>query len=258
MPPTVDLNSDLGESFGVWHLGQDAEMLAVVTSANVACGFHAGDPGVMRRTVRLARANGVVVGAHPGYPDLAGFGRRAMALTADEIVEILLYQIGALQAIARAEGVAVAYVKPHGALYNQAERDSGVAAAVVEAVRLAGAVPPGPGLPLVGAWGSAMAEAARRAGVRFVPEVFADRAYDEAGRLVARPEPGAVITDAETVARRAVDMVLRGGVTTLDGQWLPLAAETICLHGDTPGAPALARRLRQALEEAGVRVRSFV
>jgi UPF0271 protein len=248
---TVDLNSDLGESFGVWSLGQDAEMMAWVTSANVACGFHAGDPVVMRRTVRLAREKGVVVGAHPGYPDLGGFGRRAMALTRDEVIDGLLYQIGALGAVARAEGIRVSYVKAHGALYNQAERDPAVATAVVEAVRLAG-VP-----VVVAASGSAMAEAAAAGGVRLVAEVFADRAYDDDGRLVPRSWPGSLITDPQAVAERVVGMVCRGEVATVGGGRLTLDAGTVCLHGDTPGAPILARVVREALVSAGIRVVAF-
>ncbi len=248
----VDLNSDLGESFGAWKLGHDSEMMAFVTSANVACGFHAGDPAVMRRTVRLARERGVAVGAHPGYPDLAGFGRRAMALTPTEIIDSLLYQIGALEAIARAEGVTLGYVKAHGALYNQAERDATVAGAVAEAVRQAGR-----GLAVVTAPGSAMVEAAREAGLGLVPEVFADRAYDDDGHLVPRSRPGSVITDPQVVAKRVVRMVTEGEVETAGGRLLPIQAGTVCLHGDTPGAPALAEAVRQALKRAGVRVESF-
>ncbi len=249
---SVDLNSDLGESFGAWQLGHDSEMMDFITSANVACGFHAGDPTVMRRTIRLAKAKGVVVGAHPGYPDLGGFGRRAMALSRDEIVDALVYQIGALEALARAEGVHVAYVKAHGALYNQAERDPAVAAAVIEAVCQAGDA-----LSVVAASGSAMAGAAEAAGLRFVPEVFADRAYDHEGHLLPRDRPGSVITDPEAVAARVVGMVCRGEVRTDGGGSLALRAGTVCLHGDTPGAPVLARAVRVALEQAGVRVVAF-
>ncbi|MCL6581271.1 MAG: LamB/YcsF family protein [Firmicutes bacterium] len=253
--PTVDLNADLGESFGVWRLGHDEEMLALVTSANVACGFHAGDPVRMRETVRSAVRQRVRVGAHPGYPDLAGFGRRAMTLTHEEIVAALLYQVGALQAIAAAEGGEVAYVKPHGALYNQAEVDQAVAAAVAEGVRLAGRGRP---LPLVGPSGSALEQAAAAAGLTFVPEVFADRAYDTRGRLVPRSRPGAVIREPEEVASRVLDMVLRGEVATVEGTRLSVRAATICFHGDTPEAPTLVRTVRKALEAAGVEVAPFV
>jgi len=253
--PTIDLNCDLGESFGVWRLGHDEEMMKHISSANIACGFHAGDPGIMRRTVRLARDAGVSVGAHPGFPDLAGFGRRAMSLSLSEIVDSLVYQIGALQAIARAEGVRVTHVKPHGALYNLAERDSKVAAAVVEAVRQASI--PGQELALVASSTSAMAGAAAVAGVRLVSEVFADRAYDADGKLVPRARPGAVLTDPWVIANRITSMVYRGEVDTISGGRLQVKVETACLHGDTPGAPALAATIVRALKEAGVTVAPF-
>ncbi|RJQ12127.1 MAG: LamB/YcsF family protein [Bacillota bacterium] len=252
--PAVDLNSDLGESFGVWRLGQDEAMLDYVTSANIACGLHAGDPGVMRRTVSLAVAKGVAIGAHPGYPDLQGFGRRAMALTGAEITDCVLYQIGALQAIARAEGGVVSYVKPHGALYNKGETDPDVARAVAEAVRLASAERE---LRLVASSDSPMAQAAEEAGLPFVPEVFGDRAYDDAGRLVPRSRPGSVVSDPEEVEVRVTGMVLRGEVKSVGGRIIPIKAGTVCLHGDTPGAPALARAVRSALERSGVRVTAF-
>lgn len=250
----VDLNCDLGESFGIWPLGSDEEMMAHITSANIACGFHAGDPGIMRRTVRLACERGVSVGAHPGYPDLPGFGRRRMALGWPETVDLLVYQIGALQAIARAEGLRVNYVKAHGALYNQAETDPDVASAVVEAVRQAADGSP---LALVASPLSAMAQPAAAAGLRFVGEVFADRAYAGDGRLLPRNRPGALITDPDLVARRVVEMVRRRGVPTESGESVAVSFETICLHGDTPGAPILAKAVRAALEEAGVRVAPF-
>lgn len=254
--PMVDLNSDLGEGLGVWSLGQDLAMFDLVTSANLACGFHAGDPGVMRRSLRLAVEKGVAVGAHPGYPDLSGFGRRDMALTPEEIVDSVIYQIGALQALGRAEGALVRYVKPHGALYNRAAVDAKVAAAVVaatvQAMKGAGSEP-----ALVAMAGSAMAVEAERAGLRFVPEVFADRAYDEAGRLVGRGVPGAVITDPAAVGARVVRMVRDGEVETIGGGRVAVTAGTICLHGDTPGAASLARAVRKALLDAGVRVKAF-
>lgn len=249
----MDLNSDLGESFGAWRLGSDAEMMDYITSANIACGFHAGDPTVMRHTLRLAKQKGIAVGAHPGYPDLAGFGRRAMTLTRDEIIDLLLYQIGALRGLAEAEGLRVAYVKAHGALYNRAERDAETAAAIVEATRLAG-----PGLSLVASASSAMARAAAEAGLPFVAEVFADRAYEEDGRLTPRGQPGAVVAEPGEVAKRAVEMAVRGEILSTAGTPVRVQAGTICLHGDTPGAPALARAVRTALELAGVRVAAFV
>ncbi len=249
---TVDLNADLGEGFGVWRLGPDEDMMVFITSANVACGLHAGDPGTMRRTVRMARERGVVVGAHPGYPDLAGFGRRPMNMPPGELIDILLYQIGALQAVARAEGTAVRYVKVHGALYNQAAQEPEAAWAVAEALRQTGG-----DLPLVGPPASAFADAAARAGLRFVAEGFADRTYEDDGRLTPRSRPGAVLTDPEAVAARVVSLVRDRAVLSRDGSRVPLAVETVCLHGDTPGALRLARAVRQALEEAGVRVASF-
>jgi len=253
--PTVDLNCDLGESFGVWKLGHDEEMMNHISSANIACGFHAGDPGIMRRTVRMARDAGVAIGAHPGFPDLGGFGRRAMSLSLSEIIDSLVYQIGALQAIARAEGARVTHVKPHGALYNIAERDSKVAAAVVEAVRQVSGPHERPAL--VASPMSAMAGAAAVAGVRLVSEVFADRAYDSDGKLVSRDRPGAVLTDPWVIANRVTSMVYRGEVDTISGGRLQVKVETVCLHGDTPGASALAAAIRRALEEAGVTVAPF-
>lgn len=253
---TVDLNSDLGESFGPWKMGHDEAMMAYVSSANVACGFHAGDPDVMRRTLGLAARHGVVVGAHPGYPDLAGFGRRAMGLGPGETVDAVLYQVGALELLARAEGTKVSYVKPHGALYNLGEKDETVASAIVEAVRLAGLALGRP-LPLVAAPGSAMEKAAAAAGVGLVREAFADRAYDAAGRLVSRARAGSLLTDPAAAASRAAKMVTTGVVPTIDGGTVAIRAETICLHGDTEGAPELARAVRAALAEAGVKVRAF-
>lgn len=250
----VDLNCDMGESYGVWSLGSDREMMEHITSASIACGFHAGDPTIMRKTVRLARERGVSVGAHPGYPDLPGFGRRPMSLPLPELVDVLVYQIGALQAIARAEGTRVTYVKVHGALYNQAETDPRLAAAVVEALGLTGGGEP---LPLVASPVSAMAEAAALAGARLVGEAFADRAYTREGRLVPRSRPGAVILDPELVASRVSEMVRGGVLIAEEGERIPATFETICIHGDTPNAPALAGAVRRAIEAAGVEVGSF-
>ena len=246
----VDLNCDLGESFGAWTLGADAEVLASVTSANIACGFHAGDPGIMKRTVRLAREAGVAVGAHPGLPDLAGFGRREMQVSGDEAHDLVLYQVGALAAVARAEGVRLDHVKPHGALYNMAARDRPLADAVALAVRSFD-----PSLVLFGLAGSMLIEAGEAAGLQVASEVFADRAYDADGRLVSRGSPGAVVHDPSAVVERAIAMVRDGAVTAVDGSRVPVRADTICVHGDTPGAADLARRLRRGLEGAGVAVR---
>jgi 5-oxoprolinase (ATP-hydrolysing) subunit A len=251
-PQSVDLNCDLGESFGAWTLGHDAEVMASITSANIACGYHAGDPGVMRRTVRLARDAGVAIGAHPGLPDLAGFGRRDMHVSADEVTGMVLYQVGALAAIARAEGVTLQHVKPHGALYNVAARDRVLAEAIADAVRVFD-----PSLVLFGLAGSALVAAGEALGLRVAAEVFADRAYRADGSLVPRGTPGAVIADPAQVAARAVEMVRYGRVTATTGERVTLRADTICVHGDTPDAPALAGSLRAALAGAGIAVKAF-
>jgi UPF0271 protein len=246
----VDLNADVGESFGPWTLGDDAGLIPLVTSVNVACGFHAGDPGVMRATVALARVHGVAVGAHPGFADLAGFGRRELPVTPREVEELVAYQIGALAAIAAIEGVALQHVKPHGALYTMAARDRLLAGAIARAIAAVDR-----SLILVGLHGSQLVGAAERAGLPAVSEVFADREYRPDGSLLPRGEPGALIHDPEAVAARAVAMVRQGVVQAVDGTPVPVRAETICVHGDTPGAVDLARRLRQALANAGVDVR---
>lgn len=246
---SIDLNADVGESFGAYVLGQDSSLVPVLTSVNVACGFHAGDPGIMRETVALARQHGVAVGAHPGFPDLAGFGRRQMRLSPREVEDLVVYQIGALAAIAAAQGVELQHVKPHGALYNMAATDAELAGAIARAVALVDR-----SLVLVGLSGSALVRAGSDAGVRTAAEVFADRGYQPDGTLVPRSHAGAVLHDDEAVAARAVAMVRDGAVVAADGSRLNLRADTMCVHGDTPGAAALARRIRAALEDAGVRV----
>jgi UPF0271 protein len=245
----VDLNADLGESFGAWQMGADAELLPLISSANVACGFHAGDPRVMARIVALAKRHGVRVGAHPGYPDLVGFGRRAMACTPDEITADLLYQIGALAAFCRAEGVPLHHVKPHGALYNQAAVDEAVAAAVAEAVRRFD-----PGLILYALPGSALQRAGEERGLTVHCEVFADRGYRADGTLVPRSAPGALLSNEEAAEEQVVMMVLHGKVRAVTGELVPVWADTICLHGDGPHAVAFARRIRARLEADGVRI----
>ncbi|MHB8764857.1 MAG: LamB/YcsF family protein [Deferrisomatales bacterium] len=245
----IDLNCDVGEGFGAWSLGDDGGLLAHVTSANVACGFHAGDPRVMEHTVRAARERGVAVGAHPGYPDLAGFGRRPLETAPGEVRACLLYQLGALAAFCRAEGVALQHVKPHGALYNTAARDGRVAAEVAEAVLAFD-----PGLVLVALAGSVAARVGAARGLRVAAEAFPDRAYRADGSLAPRSLPGAVIDDPAAVAERAVRLATTGRLTAIDGAELELRADTLCLHGDTPGAAELARRVRRALAEAGVPV----
>ncbi len=249
----MDLNADLGESFGSWRMGADGALLALVTSANVACGFHAGDPGTMRAVCAGAAARGVAVGAHVGYRDLAGFGRRHIAYESRELSDEILYQIGALDGIARASGTAVGYVKPHGALYNTALDDPGPAGAVVAAVRAYR-----PDLAVLCLPGSVLQRTATEAGLRAVPECFLDRAYTPTGRLVPRGTPGAVLTDARAVVERAVRMATEGVVETVDGTRIAVAPESMCVHGDTPDAVDLASRVRAALLAAGVPLAPFV
>lgn len=246
----VDLNCDMGESFGPYTLGLDEQVMPLITSANVACGFHAGDPHVLRRTVALAARHGVAVGAHVSFPDLVGFGRREMNATADEVENDTLYQIGAIAAFCRAAGVPLRHVKPHGALYNMAQRDPALAGAIVRAVSSFDR-----SLLLFAQPGSAMEKVAREAGLTVVGEVFADRAYTPEGALASRKLPGTVIHDPQQVADRAAHMVTRGSVIAMDGTAVALRAETICVHGDTPGAVDLIRQMRQRLEAAGVTVR---
>ncbi|MET7828337.1 5-oxoprolinase subunit PxpA [Streptomyces sp. NPDC005386] len=249
----IDLNADLGEGFGRWRLTDDEQLLSVVTSANVACGFHAGDAATMRRVCELAAERGVRIGAQVSYRDLAGFGRRAMDVPSDELAAEVAYQIGALEVFARAAGSRVAYVKPHGALYNRVVHDEEQAAAVVEGVVLAGAA-----LPVLGLPSSRFLKVAERAGLPVVTEAFADRAYTQEGTLVPRTEEGAVITDAEAVVERSLGLARSGTVTARSGERVPVRARSLCLHGDTPGAVGLARRVRERLEFSGVRVEAFV
>lgn len=255
MDPThilMDLNADLGEGFGRWTLTEDEALLTCVTSANVACGFHAGDASVMRRVCDTAAARGVRIGAQVSYRDLAGFGRRAMDVPSAELTAEIAYQIGALRVFAEAAGSTVSYVKPHGALYNRTVRDDEQAAAVIEGVLLAGGRPSVLGLP-----GSRLLAQAEAAGLTAVEEAFADRAYTPQGTLVPRGEQGAVLHDADDVVRRSVGMAVERAVTAADGSRIPVGARSLCVHGDTPGAAALARRIRAALEDAGVSVQAF-
>jgi UPF0271 protein len=253
MGARIDLNADLGESFGAYRMGADAEVLAFVTSANVACGFHAGDPSVIDRTVEGAVRAGVAVGAHPGHWDLRGFGRRVIAADPEEVVADIVYQVGALAAFAASHGTRLTHVKPHGALYNQAVGDERLAAAVARGVARVGRE-----LILVGLASSGiMRRAAEAAGLRFAAEAFADRAYEKDGTLRSRGVSGAVMTDPQTVAAQAVRIARDGVVTAADGSEVRLQADTLCLHGDTPNAVALARAVRGALEAAGVVVRAL-
>ena len=248
----IDLNADLGESFGPWVLGDDEAMLAVVTSANVACGFHAGDPTTLRRTVALAADHGVSIGAQVSYRDLVGFGRRFLDVAPADLTADVLYQLGALDGLCRAAGTRVRYLKPHGALYNAVVHHPEQAAAVVEAVRMVD-----PTLALVGLPGSALLRLAEAAGLRTVREAFADRAYTPQGTLVSRREPGATLHDPAAVAARMVRLVTTGVITAADGTDVAVAADSICVHGDGPGAVELAQRVRAALEAAGVTLGPF-
>jgi len=249
----IDLNADMGEGFGVYPLGRDAELLAFVTSANVACGFHAGDPTVMDRTVALAVEAGVAVGAHPGFPDLRGFGRRRVDADPADVERDVLYQVGALQAFARAHGTRVVHVKPHGALYNQAAEEEPLARAVARGVARAGG-----DLALVGlATTDVMRRTAEAEGLRFAAEAFADRRYERDGTLQSRRVAGSVITDPAAAADQAVRIARDGLVVAVDGSEVKLRADTLCLHGDNPEAVANARAVRQALERAGVDVRAL-
>ncbi|MDD4364262.1 MAG: LamB/YcsF family protein [Synergistales bacterium] len=245
----IDLNSDLGESFGAWTMGNDSAVLRYVSSANVACGFHAGDPQVMLATARSAKAAGVTVGAHPGYPDLVGFGRRNLSASPDEAYAFTLYQIGAMDAVCHSLGLALQHVKPHGALYNQAAKDSALARAIARAVRDVG------GLILMGLAGSCMAAAAAEAGIPFAAEAFADRAYRADGTLLPRREPGAVIHDVNEAVNRVVRMATEGVVEAVDGSIISFRPHSICLHGDNAEAVEMAREIRKGLETSGVTIR---
>jgi UPF0271 protein len=248
----MDLNSDLGEGYGHWTLGDDDALLEVVTSANVACGFHAGDPATIDRTVRRAVERGVAIGAQVSYPDLVGFGRRDMDVPPDDLTADVLYQLGALEAFAKAAGSRVRYVKPHGALYNRIAGDPVQAAAVVEAIRRYD-----PALPLLTLPGSVAMQAAGAAGIAAVGEGFADRAYTAEGRLQSRREPGAVLRDPDQVAARALRMATEGRVETVGGGEVAVEIRSLCVHGDTPGAVAMAKAVRAALDRAGVRLEAF-
>lgn len=248
----MDLNADVGESFGRWRLGDDEGVLAVVTSANVACGFHAGDPLTLRRTCASAVAHDVRIGAQVGYRDLAGFGRRYIAYDRAELTADVLYQLGALDAIARAAGGRVSYVKPHGALYNTAVHDEVQAAAVVDAITAYD-----DRLPLLGLPGSALLTVGERAGLRTVREAFADRGYTAAGTLVPRSEAGALVTEPDEVAARVLRLVEDGTVLAVDGTVVPVEADSVCVHGDSPDAVAMARAVRERLVVAGATLRAF-
>ncbi|GAA3678064.1 UPF0271 protein [Yimella lutea] len=254
---SIDLNADLGESFGRWTLGDDKAMLGVITSANIACGFHAGDPATLLRTCQQAVHADVVIGAQVGYRDLAGFGRRFIDIAPDELMADVLFQIGALDGLARSVGGRVAYVKPHGALYNAVVHDEAQARAVVDAVATYRNCEQ-TSLPIMGLPGSVVLRIAQGEGLRAVTETFADRAYTPQGTLVPRSQPRAVLHDPEEIAERVVRMATRGRVTANDGTEIGVTAESVCVHGDSPGAVEIATRVRAALTEAGVDLRPFV
>lgn len=250
--PSIDLNSDVGESFGNWTFGDDARIIESTSSVNVACGFHAGDPTTIRATIAAAKRAGVVIGAHPGYRDLAGFGRRFIDMEPAELSNDVIYQIGALQALAAVEGAKVQYVKPHGALYNTIAKHPKQALAVAEAVLAVD-----PTLPIMVLPNSVIHNIAQEAGLRTIPEAFADRAYNPDGSLVSRTQPGSVHKDIDMVVAQSLRLATRQEIQAVDGSILSVAAESICLHGDTPGAVAMAAAVKRALVEAGVLIKSF-
>src|SRR5436853_527439 len=248
----IDINSDMGESFGAYTIGRDPGLMKSITSANVAAGFHAGDPSVLRDTIRLAKQHGVAVGAHPGFPDLVGFGRRELNVTAKEAEDFVLYQVAAVAGVAAAEGVAIQHVKPHGALFNMAVRDRPLADAIARGVAAFDR-----SLILFGLPGSEILAAGRAAGLRVAAEVFADRAYEPDGSLASRRKPGSVIHDADAVVTRAVRMARDRTVVATDGSIVALEADTICVHGDTPGSDVLAAKIRAGFEAAGITVKAL-
>lgn len=252
MQLTIDLNADLGESYGRWVLGDDEAMLDVVTSANIACGFHAGDPTVILSACRMAAKRGVAIGAQVGYRDLPGFGRRFIDVHPDELAAEVVYQVAALDGLARAAGTRVRYVKPHGALYNAVVTHEAQARAVVEGIRLVD-----PALPVLGLPGSALLELAGAAGLSTVAEAFADRGYTSSGTLVPRSDPGAVLHDPAEVAARVVRLAVTGRVLAVDGTEVEVSAQSVCVHGDSPGAVGMATAVREALAAAGIRVSAF-
>ncbi|MFT4182507.1 MAG: 5-oxoprolinase subunit PxpA [Rhizobium sp.] len=250
---SIDLNSDLGESYGAWSMGDDTAMLAVASSANIACGFHAGDPVGILKTVRAAAAQGVSIGAHVSYPDRVGFGRRDMDVASAELVADVIYQIGALKGIAAAAGTTVGYVKPHGALYNRIAHDPRQGKDVIDAIKAID-----PSLVLMGLANAPILDLARKAGLAVVAEAFADRAYTPDGQLVSRREAGAVLHDPEVITSRMLQLVREGTLVAIDGSTIRLEAQSICVHGDSPGAVTIAQELRRRFEAEGIVVKSFL
>lgn len=249
---TIDLNADVGESFGAWTMGRDAELIPLLTSVNIACGFHAGDPATIAATVALAKANGVAIGAHPGYPDLQGFGRRVMQASEEEVYQWVLYQAGAVRAFAQAAGERLHHVKAHGALYNQACIDLALSRGIVRAVKDLG-----DNVAITVLAGSLTEQVARDAGLTVACEVFADRRYTDEGQLVSRKDPRAMITSEDESIRQVIAMVHQGRFQSVSGREISVRADTICLHGDQPGAVAFARAVRQALTELGITPRTY-
>jgi UPF0271 protein len=244
---TIDLNCDMGESYGAWKMGADAELMPLISSANIACGFHAGDPATMRKTVRLAVEHGVAIGAHPSLPDIQGFGRRAMKISPQETYDLVLYQAGAIEAFARAAGAKLHHVKCHGALYNMAANDAALSEAMADAVRDLGS-----GVMLYALSNSLMMKIGREKGIPVMGEVFADRGYSDDGTLAPRDQPGGMIEDAGEAVKRALAMIGDGYVTSLSGKRVPVSADTLCLHGDQPGAVVFAKALKKAFSEKGI------
>ncbi|WP_276121657.1 LamB/YcsF family protein [Pararhizobium qamdonense] len=249
----IDLNSDLGESYGAWRMGEDETMLGIVSSANVACGFHAGDPAGIWKTVKAAAGKGVSIGAHVSYPDRVGFGRRDLDVTSGELIADVIYQIGALKGMAASAGVAVGYVKPHGALYNRIAHDPIQGQAVIDAIKAID-----PSLVLMGLANAPILKLAQASGLKTVAEAFADRAYTPDGQLVSRREQGAVLHDTQLIARRMLQLARQGTLEAIDGSTITIAAQSICVHGDSPGAVTIAQEIRRAFEADGISVRSFL
>ncbi|WP_421870708.1 LamB/YcsF family protein [Pararhizobium sp.] len=249
----IDLNSDLGESYGAWRMGEDETMLGIVSSANVACGFHAGDPAGIWKTVKAAAGKGVSIGAHVSYPDRVGFGRRDLDVTSGELIADVIYQIGALKGMAASAGVAVGYVKPHGALYNRIAHDPIQGQAVIDAIKAID-----PSLVLMGLANAPILKLAQASGLKTVAEAFADRAYTPDGQLVSRREQGAVLHDTQLIARRMLQLARQGTLEAIDGSTITIEAQSICVHGDSPGAVAIAQEIRRAFEADGISVRSFL
>ena len=246
---TIDINCDMGESYGAWKMGADVEVMPFISSANIACGFHGGDPATIRQTVKLAVDHGVAVGAHPSLPDLPGFGRRVMKISPQDMYDLVVYQAGAVEAFARAAGVKLHHVKCHGALYNMAATDEALAEAMVRAVKDLGG-----GVILYALSNSKMMQVAKQKGIAAAGEVFADRGYADDGTLWPRGKPGAMIEDANVATARALEMVEKGYVTALSGKPVPVSADTLCLHGDQPGAVTFAKAIRKAFSEHGITV----